>query len=277
MLGPALPENVRLICEPIAEEIAYRWNLKLGYRLPGASASYVVEATTSDGLDAVLKVPIPGDDEAVGWRGVEAFSEYGGVKMLRLDEESGSILMPRLRPGSMLAHDSMTDLDAVDVCADLILRLRESKPSSPSPLRERFKPISNIPSALQGLAGQAWRIANELFETTDRQVNLHGDLHQFNIIRGAHGWTAIDPKFLLGDPCHEVTGFMRNTPKPTTEQMDARLFRFAEKLGDPIERLWGWSFAQTVLCCAWCSGPIDESVWVRAAECIWEARPKGAL
>ena len=122
---------------------------------------------------------------------------------------------------------------------------------------------------------EAKRIARELLETTDRVVNLHGDFHQYNIIFGAGGWTAIDPKFLIGDPAHEIVGFMRNNMAKAKDAagMRARLERFAERLGDPIERLWGWSFAQTVLCCAWTSGPSGESFWTESVEAIWEARP----
>ena len=102
---------------------------------------------------------------------------------------------------------------------------------------------------------------------------LHGDLHPFNIPRHRDAWVVIDSKGLVGDPSFDVVGFMRNPigKAPEVAGMRARLERFAERLGDPIERLWAWSFTQTVLCTHSPSSFGDACQ--RAARATWEARP----
>jgi streptomycin 6-kinase len=265
--------RIRELCGPIARRMAEEWQLELGDELPGASASLVLAAQISEGVAAVLKVPIPGDDEVESWRGVNAFASYGGVSILRVDEETGSILMPRLVPGTKLGESDLSDLESVDVCAELILRLRQAPVSATLPLENWFRQLDDAQDSSH--VTEAKRIARHLNETTDRVVNLHGDLHQFNIIQSDKAWVVIDPKFLVGDPAHEVVGFMRNCMQQARDAngMRARLERFAERLGDPIERLWGWSFAQTVLCSAWSSEPVGDSFWNESLEAIWEAKP----
>lgn len=39
----------------------------------------------------------------------------------------------------------------------------------------------------------------------DQTATLHGDLHYDNVLAGTREpWLAIDPKAIVGDPCHEA-------------------------------------------------------------------------
>lgn len=232
--------------EAIAKRVAAEWGVRLGDRIAGATCSLVLAATDDQGRDLVLKVPEEIAEEGKSLPTLYAFSQHGGVPVLRSDEETGAVLLPRLRPGHTLAEAGLTDLEAVDVCADAILRLRQAEISSGHLLEGWFAELDPTQDAL---AADAAEIAHWLFATTENPRVVHGDLHHFNLLADDDEWVVIDPKGYLTDPSYEIAAFMRN-PYPSlieTETIRQRLRRFADRLGDPPERLWGWSFAQLVL------------------------------
>lgn len=50
-----------------------------------------------------------------------------------------------------------------------------------------------------------------LFDSQQSEVLLHADLHHDNILSSDnHGFVAIDPKGVFGDPAFEIGTFMRN-------------------------------------------------------------------
>ncbi|MHB8636111.1 MAG: aminoglycoside phosphotransferase family protein [Fimbriimonadaceae bacterium] len=249
-----------------AEQLAAEWRFSLGSSLPGASCSVVFEVPE----DRVLKVPFPHAEEAGAWKSVNAFSSHGGVAVLRHDPVSGGILMPRLRPGTTLDTAGLTDLEQVDICAASMLTLRGAPLVDAIPLTAWFKELDDVKDAR--LARKARQVYGDLQATPIDSVLLHGDLHHGNILRHGDSWVVIDPKGLVGDPSFDVAGFMRNPigKTPAVEGMRARLERFAERLGDPIERLWGWAFVQTVVCT--CSPTSFGDACKRAAQAIWDAR-----
>ena len=251
----------------IANRLSEAWGLNLGPTLPGASCSLVLEADQ----DRVLKVPFPHAEEASAWQTVQAFNGHGGVKLLRHDAETGAMLMPRLRPGTTLDTSSLSDLRQVDVCAELILKLRAAPVVEGISLARWYFELDEM--ADSQLVRQARHVYADLQSYAGSPALLHGDMHHFNILRHGDSWVVIDPKGLVGDPSFEVVGFMRNPigNTPGAAGMRARLERFSERLGDPIERLWGWAFTQTVLCTS--SPSSFAGACERAAEAIWEARP----
>lgn len=257
--------------EQIARELAKKWDLTLGALLPGATCSLVRAATDRQNRDLVLKVPELHAEEAKAIGAMIAFSEFGGVGLINSDPETGSVLMPRLKPGVHLSRVELTDLEATDVCADLILRLRETPRIKSPSLYSFFDGFQ----ARDRMSEDAVVIVNRLFDTVEEQTLLHGDLHHYNIVKSGENWVALDPKGIWGDPAYEVVAFMRN---PVPELLDpstlrARLHRFAERLGNPPERLWGWSFVQTVRSGQWAEEGGDfQTSWRCAAESLHQLR-----
>jgi streptomycin 6-kinase len=237
-------DNLRSLAARLAEE----WGLTLTEELPGATCSLILAGHDANGREVVLKVPEAHAEEKDAWPTVRAFSNHGGVPLLRVDHESGSILMPRLYPGTTLADTDLTDLERVEICSSIILKLREAPPvetmSMERWLQELFMETS------EPLVREAQVIAKFLLETTTDPVLLHGDLHHYNILSDGSDWCVIDPKGIIGDRAFEIVGYMRNPwhGPHRPEAMHARLKRFSELLDDDPYRLWAWSFVQTILC-----------------------------
>lgn len=252
-----------------ARELADLWNLKLEDILSGSTCSVVYAV----GDDQVLKVPFDTAEEASSWPASLAFANHGCVDVLRHDEATGALLMPRIIPGTTLNESELTDLEQVDVCADLILKFRHAPVVETMSLDRWYEELYGMPNTALVIEAQA--VHKSMGPSHRKNVLLHGDFHHFNILRSAQGWVGIDPKGIIGDPCFEVVGFMRNPigRTPGVDGMRARLQRFADRLGDPIERLWSWSFTQTVMCSGSPGG--FGNACEEAAKAIWDARPTG--
>ncbi|MBP9670951.1 MAG: fructosamine kinase family protein, partial [Ottowia sp.] len=81
--------------------------------------------------------------------------------------------------------------------ADVLARLHQPRPAPAAlqPLHERFgalfRRVTTPHDAAYALAAD---IAHELLDAPHTPVALHGDLHHENVVHGARGWLAIDPK-----------------------------------------------------------------------------------
>ena len=269
-LRSAMPDKASAVAR--ARRLADVWGLKIGSELEGATCSVVFEATDSVGQDLVLKAPFSYVEERESWHVLRAFAGDGGVEVLRQDDESGAVLMPRLRPGKTLTEAGLSDDDATAICARLILQLRTAPIVEARTLARWCQELFEDPT--NSLVDEARKVYEKLMEAPPAPMLLHGDLHHFNILSSGVQWVAIDPKGILGDPAFEIAGFMRNpVPNPPgADGMARRLRLFADLLGDPPERLWGWAFTETVLC--WKQSDEGEfpASWSTASEAIWEVR-----
>ena len=253
------------------EEVAREWGLEWGEAFPDASCAVVRRTKDREGNRLVLKSSYLLEDGRASARAAGAFQGFGGASILRFDHDRAVQLMPMVEPGENLAQAGIQDPEAVDICADLILSLRRAEiPDGTPRLETWFEELTPD----DPLVHEARSVADRLFATAPEPVLLHGDLHHFNILRLGQGWISIDPAGVAGDPAFEISGFMRNPlgTRLSPERMALRIRRFAERLGDPMDRLWGWSFAQTVLSHVWSSSPGSTADWRQAAEAILACR-----
>jgi streptomycin 6-kinase len=108
---------------------------------------------------------------------------------------------------------------------------------------------------------------------------LHADLHHFNLLKDGEGWISIDAQGVSGDPCIEPATFIRNPElsvdsRPDLEELVAlRIRGFADELGLPIDRVWGWALAHNVLSWWWCEPP-QRPKGVPVLRAIRLARPR---
>jgi streptomycin 6-kinase len=86
---------------------------------------------------------------------------------------------------------------------------------------------------------------------------LHGDLQHYSILFDkTRGWTATDPKGVVGEIEYEIGASLRNPyecPELFTapEPIERRLRLYEARLKPDFNRMLRWSFAQAVLSAIW--------------------------
>lgn len=108
------------------------------------------------------------------------------------------------------------------------------------------------------LLDQAEQVFRSIQDSRQKEVLLHGDLHHENILYDEErGWTAIDPKGVIGDPCLEVGRYLHNQ-LPEDMSLREKERRIAERteilsseLGESEERIKSCAFVDLVLSLCW--------------------------
>jgi len=218
---------------------------------------------TRDTKAVVLKVMRrPGDE----WRSGSVLHAWHGHGCVRVYESvDGAVLMERLRPASPLKDLAISgrDDEATEALADVIARL----PCTSAPLhtrtvedwgegfrRYRASGDQQIPIALvQRAEALYW----ELCSSQRKRRLLHGDLHHDNVLwDSSRGWTAIDPKGVIGELEYEVGASLRNPiERPelfaSAAIVERRLAIYGERLKLDFTRALAWCFSQAVLSVIW--------------------------
>ena len=100
-------------------------------------------------------------------------------------------------------------------------------------------------------------LRDQLLQTSEVDVLLHGDLHHDNILQNGENWLGIDPKGVIGEATYEVAAFIRNPMPELLHHADTpniilnRNTRFAEALELSERRILDWCFVQAVLAWVW--------------------------
>jgi streptomycin 6-kinase len=161
--------------------------------------------------------------------------------------------------------DEATDAAATEVAAQVMRSLHGSSdhpaPAELQPLSERFDALfakaerdraAELSSPYVEAAGVAQRLLDEARDIRP----LHGDLHHDNILFGARGWLAIDPKGVLGDPGFDAANLFYNplerddlclAPERIARMADV----FSHSMRQDPRRLLDHAFAYGCLSAAW--------------------------
>ena len=196
------------------------WGLREGAVCPNASMSYIELTHTAAGEPVALKVGVPHRELFTEMEALRLYDGRGAARLLEADRELGAILMQHLRPGTMLwelrdnRKETMVAASAMRVLA-VPVPSTHSLPTFSQWVERAFRltrtewdPHEHMPRDLIDKAEQTFK---EIERTATGDVVLHGDLHHENILLDEQsGWTAIDPKGVIGPPCLEVGRFMRN-------------------------------------------------------------------
>jgi streptomycin 6-kinase len=242
-----------------------RWSLSPLTPLP-LSYAWVGAGRRADGTPCVLKLAPP-DAGVLGpeARWLELVDGDGAARLLASAPAEGALLLQQIGPGTPLAELSPArDEEACDVLAATIGRIR--RPAGPqtglptladrlAELHEHVARCGGTDPLPGGLVATAARVADELLRTAGADELLHGDLHHDNVLLDRdHGWLAIDPHGLQGDPGYEVGAALYN-PLPlgplVAELAERRAHRLALGTGFPEERVRSWGFVQAVLSAVW--------------------------
>jgi len=253
------------ILPDLLEEFTDRWSVTLQKPFENLSYNLVIPGHNASGAQVVLKLGPPCAELTAEATALRLFAGRGAVRLLNYDSARGALLIERIVPGIPL-HQRQDEKTAIRTTAQLMRYLWREPPVEHSfPTLSRWfralellreqKPAKLFP---MDLVDQAWADFVELQASEPRRVILHGDLHHENILYSTeHGWLAIDPKGLCGDPGYEVATFMLNqlplnASRSTLRQVLARRVSiFSDELKMERQRLAKWSFCHAALSAAW--------------------------
>jgi streptomycin 6-kinase len=251
----------------ILARLAVDWQLTLGPPIePGGVTSVVVPARLTDGRLAVLKVPVPEDEQAGEAAGLALVAGRGAVRLLGHDAATGSMLLERVRADRSLLDHPDTEV-AIDTAATLLRRWWDAggapdEAHTPTvgggdpELLGQAPDLRSIPvlgsltsgfaatlaarrQALlaRGVAAVHLDVAVESLRSvpSDGDVLLHTDLHLGNVLATGDGrWVVIDPKPAWGPPAYDVQALVRDGLPKGAGFADAVRRRF-DRLVDHLE------------------------------------------
>ncbi|HYR75098.1 MAG TPA: aminoglycoside phosphotransferase family protein [Pyrinomonadaceae bacterium] len=249
------------------QEYAREWSVSVEHSFETESS--IIAFGSRDHQSVVLKViKRPGDE----WSSGEILEAFDGNGVARVHRRvPGAMLMERLSPGNSLVEmTNGRDDEATDILADVIQRM-SARASSMSAL-ELPKACATVQDWAKGfdryiatgdaqipidLVAAGQRVYLGLCASQRRPILLHGDLQHYNVLFDSdRGWSAIDPKGVVGEIEYELGAALRNPGErpeiflsPAT--ITRRLEQFTRKLNLDFERALGWAFAQAVLSAIW--------------------------
>ena len=244
------------------------WSLQVSVPFENLSYNYIAQAVRADGSEVILKICFPNTELVTEIEALQMFGGRGCVKLLGANPKLGALLLERVKPGLQLVNISNDD-EATRIAARVMRQLwRPVLDDHPFPttdlwalglerMRQRFGG-GNGPLPVY-LVEKAEALFNELHDSMETPVLLHGDLHHENILRADRApWLAIDPKGVVGESAYEVGALLRNIKPQLLESAPAhqtvarRVDILADELGFDRDRMLGWGLAQAVLSACWC-------------------------
>jgi streptomycin 6-kinase len=197
-----------------------KWGLSVGVPSPATSLNYLEFTTTADGKPIALKVGVPHSELYTEIKALALFDGRRAVRLLDADRELGALLLVRLRPGTMLWQLG-DNVQETQIAAQIVRALHAPAPALHGLpdftrwvqrafhlTRTEWDADERMP---RDLLDRAERAFDAIEQSTPQRVVLHGDLHHENILYDdALGWTAIDPKGVIGAPILEVGRFVQN-------------------------------------------------------------------
>lgn len=241
-------------------QIEYKLGLKAEPCFANLSFNYVAPAKTADGKAVVLKLAIPNPEFKSELMALEHFNGFGAVKLIYSDLELGVMLLNRITPGICLEENSNKE-QHTQIAVELLQKLH--KPTTNTKyfltLADWFLGFKKLYTRFDGQTGpfpktlidHANKLSQELINSMNQQILLHGDLHYGNILYSEQeDWLAIDPKGVIGEPEFEI-------PLPRLEKdIDQKtllnnLHQFIAVSSFDKERVTSWLFVKSVLAAWW--------------------------
>jgi streptomycin 6-kinase len=243
-------------------DLAARWGIELGQPFP--ATFHWVAAGMRGRSDVVLKVGIPNAEGDLA-REAGILTSWAGSGAVRLFDaelagpDVAALLLERVRPGTDLTE--LADEVAMPLIGATARALHDSgtaRPSAaldPEALADLRTGHPALPAALTTRAAD--QLAALLADSADR-VLCHGDLHHGNVLLGADGPVAIDPRGVWAEPALDVSVAMLNPmgtlPGGRTDLarlLERRLELLCPAMGVSVERGRAWTGVYAVVSAFW--------------------------
>lgn len=243
-----------------------RWGLRLEAPFAELSYNYATPATDGAGRPVVLKICYPNPEFPTEVDALRLFDGRGAVRLLAADMDDGAMLLERAVPGTPLSEVA-DDGRATSIAAGVMRQLWRPVPAIhafPSVARwvgnmsRQSRHLMDPSSPAWGWVQRALALYGELSSTDAKELLLHGDLHQGNILAAnRETWLAIDPKGVTGPPVWETGPLLINVLPERVDSPEGRrvLLRRADQLADELgcerDRLRAWGVVRAVLAGFW--------------------------
>jgi streptomycin 6-kinase len=244
-----------------------RWNLVLGEPFPDLSVNYVTNASLPTGERVVLKIGVLPHEVRYEIEALQLYQERRMVRCVDADLHLNAMLLACMAPGTKLNELGNNAQEAV-IAADMMRTLPIPCPTGHhlptfaewierafTRVKKTYGPGGGpLGSRLLDMAEQSFQ---GIQQSKQRDVLLHGDLHHTNILfDDRYGWTAIDPKGVIGDACLEVGRYLQNQlPQDLSlaeRIIEERVEILSAELNESPERIRCCALVDKVLSLCWC-------------------------
>ena len=247
-------------------ELERHWAIEVGRPARRGSEAFVAEARTSDGLDVMVKIVIPGIDPLrQELRILRAAHGVGYARLIRGDDVANALLLERLGPQLHELH--LPEAQRIQIiCATLREAWMTAPEGSPLPTgadkaAEASRIIASHRSSLGGLCSErtielALSYAERRRQAFDpaRSLLVHGDVHEWNtlVVPGSPtGFKFVDPDGVFAEPAFDLAISMREWGSVMPEGDVVRLGRdrcglLAKFAGVEHQPIWEWGLIQLV-------------------------------
>ncbi len=261
--------------DQLVETYLDKWGLTSLGHVSNLSYNYVLKVVDDGGNPRILKLGLAGSDFSNEVRAIEAYSGNGCAKVLKADIENGVMLLEQLIPGTMLSQleDEEQVIEEYIKVWKAIRRPRPNGQDFPS-VQHWMSGLSryqNSRAQLEGLISEELVLKAQMYFAESYDENeelLHGDLHHENILYSdEHGWFAIDPKGVVGNPYFDLVSFLTNQLKDNPqEKLELRINRLCEGLRLERLKLLKAALAMSILYAFWAVEDGDTD-WIRPYQC----------
>jgi streptomycin 6-kinase len=271
----------------LVEELARRWELRLGAPYHGGSCSWVAPAQRRDGTHAVLKVTWPHREARPEGEVLRLWSGRGAVLVHEHDEQRYALLLERCEPGTeLVAAGRIPAEERLLLAAGVLRRLWDAGQDGlgESSCVERLPEVAAEwadladeraarlpwPAGVDtGLFSLGAALLRELPLSARRETVLHGDFNPGNLLAAEREpWLAIDPKPMHGDPAFDSWRLIEQIDDPFAHPdphrvLSRRSALVADAVGEDVTRVRAWAVARHLEYVLWFAdqgGELPDSV-----------------
>jgi streptomycin 6-kinase len=248
----ALPELV--------SAISSRLDLHDLKEVPNLTYNYVLSGFQDDN-PIILKLGLDNEGLKQEAFALKCFAGCGAVKVLAEDEDM--LLLERAVPGiSLKSYFPNMEQESIEIACKVMTKLHQAS----IPVDHNFAHIKDWLAALDKdwdipheHLHKAIKLRDQLLQTSEADVLLHGDLHHDNILQNGNDWLVIDPKGVIGSPMNEIWAFVMDIERDIP--FIAHYFNFR------TQDVFNWYFVHVILAACWnLEDNIDASLFLRLAE-----------
>jgi streptomycin 6-kinase len=240
------------------------WSITVGRSYDGGNEAFVADASLDDGSSAVLKVFIPRDDDSARneMTVLRLADGDGCARLLRSDLSRSAMLIERL--GARLGESGLPAPQRREILCAAAERLWRLVPDSPLPtgaakgrwlidfITRTWEQLDR-PCSKEAVAYAVDSAERRIAAHEDASsVLVHGDIHEWNALKAAHGYKLIDPDGLLAEPEYDLGVIMRQDPiDPADPRASAR--GLAHGTGLDETATWEWATVERLSSGLWCT------------------------